>query len=318
MNESYQDRKTIEFFKKHRKKLCTVFVIIGVAIILFLMLKNEPKNIDETESLNDFSASEYIPSEDINYFAQYVFDDNEKLGLAPASSTVGYKTGLSKLPSLTWQDRTIFEEKPRVSVDIHYPQFNGGASVKKLNVYIETKIKGFVEKDRIELAELVKNDPESFESTLALNSQYRIIGVQNGIVSLELGTVDFTGGGNGNHDTPYVINWDLKSDKLIETENLFCSKNYLSVIAPIARKQIIDRIPEDLNPEIMNDKSVYESVVGRIESGTEPESDNFNKLLPYNEGLIVVFDPYQVHSGASGIVRTFIPKSAISGLICLP
>ena len=32
----------------------------------------------------------------------------------------------------------------------------------------------------------------------------------------------------------------------------------------------------------------------------------------------VVFPPYQVSAGASGIVRAFIPYSAIPNLICLP
>lgn len=264
-------------------------------------------------------SPEHITISEIDY-ASLLFKDSEHLGLVPISPEVGLQTGLEKYPQLTWKIETVKEESDRISIDIEYPQFNGGEIVQNLNQYVSNTINNIIENDRKELKELILADPESFLSRISLGSEYRMIGVNKGIVSFELVVTDFTGGGNGNHDNPYTINWDLKSDKLLNQDQIFCSKDYISVIAPIARKQLLDRIPEDFDSAIFlpEERDTYNSVVKWIEDGTEPESDNFDNLLLYNGGLIVVFDPYQVHSGASGIVRTFIPKSAIPGLICLP
>ncbi|MEI6346054.1 MAG: DUF4163 domain-containing protein [bacterium] len=300
-----------------KKIILNLSLIIVTISIFLLVLIDKPTDNGENGNLSTILASEYTPS-DADTFAEYLFDDNDILGLLSKSPSVGYKTGFPRLSTLTWEDRVFFEKKPRISIDIHYPRFIGGTFVEKLNEHIDTKIKGFVDEDKIKLAEYVKNDPESFGSTLDLVIKYRMIGVQNGVVSLELGVTDFTGGGNGNHDTPYVINWDLKSDRLLTDRQLFCSKDYVSIIAPIARKQILERIPKDFSPELFDDVGTYNIVIEQIKIGTEPLSDNFDNLLPYNGGLIVVFAPYQVHSGASGIVRTYIPENKLPNIICLP
>ncbi len=259
-------------------------------------------------------VSKYIPTgSSIN--TQDVFDYSN-LGVIKVAPEIGFKTGIKEYPLLKWKTETIKEESSIADIDIQYPQFIG-SNASNLNKYISDLILGQVAKDKNPIKEAVAENPNlkpDWESTANLSSRYRIIGVSNGIVSLELVVTDFTGGGNGDHDMPTVINWDLKSNRLLQPEELFCSKNYLSILSPIVREVLIKNY--SLSPDVT--QPISQDTINWITTGTAPNSDNLNNFLIGPKGLIVVFPPYQVLSGAAGIVHVLIPSSYFPNLLCLP
>lgn len=188
--------------------------------------------------------------------------------------------------------------------------FFGGDTVTKLNEYVESHIQKTIQDDRDELKDAVSNEPDSYLSSLDLSIVYRLIGVTNGIVSFEMVDTDYTGGGNGNHDTPILVNWDLKKDTLLNTSDLFCSPDYLSVIKPLVRDKLLIDIKK--NPNVEVDFPVAKPV---IEKETM-DSSNYGDMMPYKNGVIVVFSPYTILSGVFGILRVYIPD--VSNILCLP
>lgn len=270
--------------KASQNKLVLIVVFVVILIIVI--------------SIGSSSKFEYVPKTAM-VFSRYVFDDSEELGLVAVKSSAGYKTGISEFPLLTWTEKKIHIEKPRTYIDISYPVFDTPSALK-LNSYIKEIVDVRLEEDMIELDERIKNDPESYFSTLDLVIQYRIYGVQNGVVSIEIVATDYTGGGNGNHDYSHVVNWDLKENMPLSIENLFCKNDYLEKISMLSKKHLNDSYDLPIQ-----------------ESGLFPTVDNFNLILPYDKGIIVILQPYQVLSGNSGIVRIVIDENELSDILCI-
>lgn len=246
-------------------------------------------------------------------FAEEISDYESLLGIRPVPPSVGFKTGLASYPTLTWTTKTIKESSSATdtSINMEYPEFVGGAPVLKLNQYIANAIQERVSADR----ESQKGgDPQDFQSNLLdVASRYRVIGVQNGIVSMEIVIADYTGGGAGNHTRPIVINWDLKSNSLLNASEFFCSGDYKDILVPIIRRHLIAGFEKMFNYHPLPD-----DMIQWVNEGTTNSGVNQEYFLFRNDGLIVVIPPYQVMSGNSGISRTFIPAKEIPSMICLP
>jgi CheY-like chemotaxis protein len=221
----------------------------------------------------------------------YTPETLERLGLTEVDQAVGYQTGLSVLPMLTWRTEKIREDSLEKSIDIEYPVFYGGPVVKSV-------VESALAEDIAYGDAVLGGEPGEYGSQIDFSIRYKVIGVQNGLATLELIMTSFTGGGNGNHDEPYVINWDLKQAKLVETsEELVCKGHSLSELEPLVRKQI-----EQDYDWILSGKAL-------------PPLDY---LMPNRGGAIVAFKPYDVLSGSAGVVRVFLLSSLVKGIICLP
>jgi hypothetical protein len=137
-----------------------------------------------------------------------------------------------------------------------------------------------------------------------LYSSFEINSIINDIVSLELVVTDYTGGGNGNHSSSITINYDIKSNRELKADELFCNSDYSNELFKIAE---ID---------LPNQYSYLEA--GTIFDNTTPKEDNFKDILLDELGFILVFQPYYITPGAAGIPKVFVPYSSVSNLICLP
>lgn len=199
----------------------------------------------------------------------------------------------SSLPA--WTTKTIKEKTKTTEIDIQYPEFK---TIPSLNAFILKKINQVIKDDR----DLLNTAPNT---DIDLTASYEVIGMRDDVMSIELTIIDFTGGGNGNHDEPYTINWDLKKNKNLEPEDLFCSTDYMNVLAPIAREKLIAEL--DATGDSVDD----------IDKGLKPDTVNWQNFAFAENGLLVIFPPYQVTAGAAGIVKILIPYDAIPGLVCL-
>lgn len=225
-----------------------------------------------------------------------------------------YLTGMTQYPKLTWNTIVISHEEPRAGLRIDYPKFNGGLVVSGLNKYINDKVDSMIETSKKDAVDLIRNAPDDIGSSLQLSLDYKVVGVTNGVVSIELTSTDLTGGGNGDHSYPGTINWDLKTNRLLKNEELFCDINYIEKLIPVVRKNIL----KDFSSSENLIQPLPKGIIDWVNSGTENNKENWDNLLITKDGLIVVFPPYQVSSGASGIVQTLISFKDIPGVVCLP
>ncbi len=296
----------------NNQKVIVIIVLIILGIFCLYKWSNVSKNkADENVKVTDVDAPVSEDISDASSDMQFELNDDAILGITPVSPDKGFVTGLKEYPLLTWRINKIVEKTKQTNINVKYPYFLGGEKVTKLNGYVESYIQKTIKMDRKELKDIINAGPNSDRfSSLDLSVGYRVIGVINGIVSLEMVNIDFTGGGNGNHSMPVIINWDLKKDRLLKTNELFCSKDYLSMIKPLARDRLLVDIKNNPNVEVD-----FLKAKSTIEEGTM-DSSNYEDIMPYKNGVIVVFPPYSILSGIFGILRVYIPDT--NNLLCLP
>ena len=253
------------------------------------LVAQETKETEAVIVSAELAEEEPVSGDLHDYDAIYSGEMLKRLKLNFADQDVGYPTGIATPTTLTWSTKKIIEDSPTKKVWVEYPHFVGGAEVQKLNGHIKGVIDAVLAED-IEYA--------GSDSSVDFTLRYQVIGVQRGVVTLELVIASFTGGGNGSHDVPYVINWDLKTDRLIQSgSEMICEGHSISELEPLTRAQI---------------ENDYEwSIAGQ----SLPALDY---LMPYQGGVIVAFKPYTVLWGAAGTVRVFLPPELVKGIVCLP
>lgn len=195
---------------------------------------------------------------------------------------------------LQWWTKEIKEKNLYADIQIKYPQFIGGNEVVNLNKHISNLVFERLEEDRNAVKKWIWEDYCGLElsdgtiwlCSVQLQSEYKVSAIINDIVSIELILINHTGGGVGNRYEPIIINWDLKSNRLLKTEEIFCNDDFIDVLSPLTYEYVRNQFPENI-------------------------------LIGYS-GIIVVFPPYYVSRGADGIVRIPIPYSSIPDTVCLP
>lgn len=236
----------------------------------------------------------------------------------------------NKYTSLKWKTETIKEDNANAAISIEYPKFIGGTEVVKLNDLIKTLATENLSSDKELVNDWIKNgkswvdldgvkqyekylpdlwscrDAKEYDYECSVNVEvaYQINSVINDIVSLELIVTDYTGGGNGNHSRSITVNYDLKSDKELEASELFCNSDYADEFFKIAEIDLVNKFP------YLEAGTIFDNEI--------PKADNFKDILLNEWGVTLVFQPYQVTSGAAGIVKTLIPYSSLENAICLP
>lgn len=244
---------------------------------------------------------------------------NQHIGVDQA---VGIDTGDTTTPHLTWDTVSIKESGKLPSgsdknVDIEYPKFNGDASVAKLNEYISTLVLTKLNEDRAYVAKkkipvyYVDGNPNApfqafSEGTLDLGIRYVVTGGQNGVVSIELMFVSYAGGGNGDHEDPSTINWDLRANKPLAPADLFCSPKYVSLLRPLAREQLI----ADYGKPDDNTQYWVDSVTRGVQ-----DPDLWNNFLLSKDGLIIVFPPYAL---GPGVYTVQLNEKNLKNILCVP
>ncbi len=267
----------------------------------------------------------------------------------------------SQYSNLRWWTATVVEHNSHADIDIQYPQFIGGREVVGLNAYISGLVLERLYSDReairqwmdIEAGILPKGTKseywgddswEYFEGcgsdwasdeeyyyicSVNLTIAYRVTAIINDIVSIEMIFTDFTGGGSGNHNKAIVVNYDLKTDRPLKAENLFCNRNYFNVLPIIIseysktpdfnwRDVFRGIIFEGSDSQVAEAEESAREWALRIMQTVSPIPQGFENIILGYRGLSFVFDPYVLGSGAQGIARIPVVYNLLNKILCLP
>ncbi len=303
---------------KKEKLILMVVTFFAVSFFLYLYIDNKYNSTSsDSNEIKEAVVVEVEESRLIDPAAEKEAQALEKFipnKINKGSVKDFYLTGMTAYPKITWNTITIRYDEPRAGLNIDYPKFNGGLVVSGLNKYINDRVDSVIEDGKKDAVRLIRNAPDDIGSSLQLSSDYKVVGVTNGVVSIELTSTDLTGGGNGDHSYPGTINWDLKTNRLLKNEELFCDKNYIEKLIPVVRKNIINDFSSSENLI----QPLPKEIVEWINRGTENDKENWENFVISKDSLIVIFPPYQVTSGAGGIVKATIPFKDITGVVCLP
>lgn len=121
------------------------------------------------------------------------------------------------------------------------------------------------------------------------------------------------------HPVNYLLtlNYDLKNKKEIKLNDLFVKspKEYLPPIAKIAEENIIDQFKkEDILSENEPDEN-EDVMLAWIKKGVEPKANNYQNFLITKEGIIFIFNYYQLGPRYVGEPQATIPFAAILDLL---
>lgn len=194
-------------------------------------------------------------------------------------------------------------QSPVFEVDIEYP---------------ELKLPG-----REEIARKVNNDIRSHAdaaarsfgseiggmrsfSTSTITARYKVEYLNENIFSYAMNYSAYASGAAHPNNYSETYTYDLRSGGLAAMRDLFKpGSSYLETIADYARAEVLRRFADSETAEQTK----------WIQDGTAGRAENYRNFLIGQDGLVILFDPYQVAPYAAGTQRVVIPYAALDRFI---
>jgi hypothetical protein len=204
-------------------------------------------------------------------------------------------------------------KKLNYKIDISYPEIAAPLDDRfnKLNQASKELVSRTVAQFKRERAEAAAEAQTSDPSTLSeltsdLSGDYVIALADDNLVSIYYDIGGYAAGAAHGSSSSYVLNYDVKSGKLLKFADLFKpGANYLPLISAYCitdlkkqSKNHEDSLPDDM-----------------IQSGAGPDAGNFKSWTITRKGLSIDFDAYQVGPYAAGPQTVLVPYAALKDLI---
>ncbi|WP_201219709.1 DUF3298 domain-containing protein [Halochromatium roseum] len=229
--------------------------------------------------------------------------------LVSASGNLSVATEIGPI-EITHEDGLVrlTQDGPKIEIAAQFVQLSDAegestAAITAANRLIEQQVLSQVDAFRDEYQSfLAGNDGEHLGPPwgLSITGELRYQGPV--FWTLELETYHFTGGAHGGTENQALV-LSRQSGEPIPVSALFKpDSDWQQRLSEASYQALIQResfVPDD------------EWLV----SGTAPEPDNYQVLLPIAEGLEVVFGLYQIGPYAIGITRLLLPYSSLSAVL---
>lgn len=212
---------------------------------------------------------------------------------------------LDVLPdSPTIKTETIREETAEYKINIEYASIEGLAN-KDVQNKINALFKPNVNEIRSGLIEMAKDSKkylyvggQSYEKR-----SFVVTYKSPKILSIE---VDYSGyNGSAAHDFAhvYTYNFNLENGEQLSLKELFKKDSqYLQILSKKSIAYFLSKAPEEVYGQ-------------QIREGATPTDKNFKDFLLSNDSLIIVFQPYQVATGADGSQEIRIPYTDLLDIV---
>lgn len=208
-----------------------------------------------------------------------------------------------------WTKR-LFSADGVHNYNIEFPQFIGGKEVVNVNAYLERSLSEALEWRKSNL--WAEGEDRSKSKKFNLDIRYRIASIADDIISIDFVLDDHLDGGDGNNHQSIVINWDLKGDRLLATDDIFCTSDYRGKIVKIIQEGAYEFAFSDLSAE------TNEKIDGIVRNRIHAHEARLTDVLIGYKGITFLMPPYTIVDGYEGIIRLPIPYSSLKGIVCLP
>jgi len=202
----------------------------------------------------------------------------------------------------------LTQDGPKIEIAAQFVQLNDAdgepaTAITAANRLIEQQVLSQVDAFRDEYQSfLVGNNGEHLGPPwgLSITGELRYQGPT--FWTLDLETYHFTGGAHGGTENQAVV-LSRQTGEPIPASALFKpGSDWLQRLSEASYQALIQREPFEADDEW-------------LVSGTAPEPDNYQVLLPTAGGLEVVFGQYQIGPYAIGITRLLLPYSALNAVL---
>ena len=197
-----------------------------------------------------------------------------------------------------------------LTVEVTYPTVPGtiqeikqtNESLKKL---MDEKIAEF-EKDAVDSTNAELDIPKEVHSTVTGSPS---IEEQNErYVSIFVGMEWYLRGAAHPFHTIDTYVYDYQNKKLVTVPDLFKQGvDYVVVLSTLSK--------EDLKAQLKQGDAEYVYNEEMVREGAAPTKENFSKVLPTKDGLVIYFDEYQVAPYAAGPQQVVIPYAKLKDII---
>lgn len=197
-----------------------------------------------------------------------------------------------------------------LTVDIAYPTVPGtGKEVEDVN----TSIKAEIDK-RIAAFEIEAKDSMNAEIDLPKDIKSSVIGSPSveeknaRYVSIYMGMEWYLRGSAHPSHTIDTYIFDYQNKKVVAVSDLFKQEaNYLVLLSKLSKEDLIAQSKQG-DMGYMYDEAM-------VIDGTAPRVNNFSKMLPTKDGIVIYFDEYQVAPYAAGPQQVTIPYAKLKEII---
>ena len=218
--------------------------------------------------------------------------------LLPGPKKIGVEAPVTEAPEPTVATAPVEEEKDAYTIDAEYPQLENLADDG-----LELDVNDAIKKEVLDSIAAFKRETSGGEGS-DLQLRYEVAYRNAAIFSVALNYSTYTDGAA--HPFNYIVTmtFDLRTGEQVELRDLFLDgADYLPVLADAAKKELEERFPS------VEGERVWD------EEGAAPTAANYEEFLISPEGLVVVFNPYQVAAYAAGVQRITVPYAALAELI---
>jgi hypothetical protein len=202
----------------------------------------------------------------------------------------------------------LTQDGPKIEIAAQFVQLSDtdgepAAGVNAANRLIEQQVLSQIDAFRDEYQGfLAGNDGEHLGPPWGLSITGELLYQGPTFWTVDLETYHFTGGAHGGTENQALV-LNRQTGKAIPASALFKpGSNWLQRLSEASYQALIQREPFEPDDEW-------------LVSGTAPEPDNYEVLLPMAEGLEVVFGLYQIGPYAIGITRLLLPYSALNAML---
>ncbi len=205
----------------------------------------------------------------------------------------------------TVEKATIAEEgkNPPYVIDIEYPKLVGTddpAIAEAVNKSIALELDAAVR----DLKQNMDWPPEEIKDVKnGLTIRYEVAYVNPNILSVALNESEYIAGAAHPQNLISTLNYDLRTGKRVRLADLFTKgSDYLKRLSDYAIPELAKQLEVPAEDKDRMDE---------ITSGAAPRPDNYQEFLIAKEGLVVVFNTYQVGPYAIGAPRVAVPYALL-------
>ncbi len=199
-----------------------------------------------------------------------------------------------------------------LTVEVSYPIIPGATQEIKqtnesLKKRIDEKIAEF-EKEAVDSTNAALEIPKEVHSTVTGSPSIKERNER--YVSIFMGMEwYFRGAAHPSHSIDTYI-YDYQNKKLVTAPDLFKQgADYMTVLSTLSKEDLKAQLKQGDTEYVYNEEMVHE--------GTAPTKENFSKVLPTKDGLVIYFDEYQVAPYVAGPQQVVIPYAKLKDVINL-
>ncbi len=212
-----------------------------------------------------------------------------------------------EVPAIKDNEEKVSNPREHFAYNVHYPSIAliGHPNLaKQANTVIKTYVNDQVSAFRENVADLnIKNAPRDFLSDFTMRWSTTLISPT--IVSFRFDSSEYIAGSAHPNSRTSILIYDIEHRTILSTTDIFASSTLaLPFLSTYAHVKLTDTSAE-VTPEVEE----------LIAMGTAPTAENFASVAVTPDGLVVIFNPYQVAPYARGIQEVRIPYSELTQLI---